>query len=114
MTSSLTDTSATMELRPPLWRELWNTTLSYLLWGYGALAFSLVAYGSYAAFKWLAKNPGPLVLVVLVLVPVLTALFSLSRIEALILFREHRFEFRLGAREGQQKPTRSSNTKLPS
>ena len=49
-----------MDFKMTYWRALWNTTLSYLVWGYGALAFSLVAYGSYAAFKWLAKNPGPL------------------------------------------------------
>jgi hypothetical protein len=36
---------------PTFWRGLWDTTLSYLKWGYGALAISFVAYGLYRIYQ---------------------------------------------------------------
>ena len=57
MTNSMTDSTATMEFRPPFWRELLNSTLSYLAWGYGALLLSFISYGAYVSYKWMARSP---------------------------------------------------------
>jgi hypothetical protein len=47
MTNSLTYPAAPIETKSPLDRGLLRTTLSYMKWGYGALLFSLLAYGVY-------------------------------------------------------------------
>jgi hypothetical protein len=36
---------------PPFWRELLDTTLSYMKWGYGALGFSIFSYLAYLILK---------------------------------------------------------------
>jgi hypothetical protein len=91
----------------------------------------LVAYGSYKAFKWLAKVLSShqsaevvlvafvvfalLVLVEWLLLPVSKSSDKLYRRKAAISLRlrEHRFELGLGARERQRSATEDSNTKLP-
>jgi hypothetical protein len=57
MTSSSMNPATAFNSQPNPIRELFNTILSYMAWGYGALLLSLVAYGSYSLFRWLAKNP---------------------------------------------------------
>jgi hypothetical protein len=62
----------------PLWRELLDSTLAYLAWGYGVLALSFVGFGFYEFFKWMkAKNPDYLLILLTIAVSLrLTKSFS--------------------------------------
>lgn len=44
---------------PPFWRDLLETTLSYMKWGYGALLLSFLVYGLNVARFWLLSTLTP-------------------------------------------------------
>jgi hypothetical protein len=68
--------SAALDSQKPFWRELLNTVLGYLAWGYWALLLSFVSYGAYILFNWMARSPHVFALA-------LAALFTLRMVIAI-------------------------------
>lgn len=56
MTSAAMRSATKSRIGLAFWGDLWSTTRSYLAWGYGALALSLVGFGIYALSMWISKH----------------------------------------------------------
>jgi len=112
MISSVTHSSATLDYKPSFWRELLDTTAGYMAWGYGALLFSLAAFGSYLSFKWIARNPDLLMLTLTVLVLAL-AVISRLRLDIRIRTGTHEIAIGWGTHEKAANSTNAPGTQAP-
>jgi hypothetical protein len=105
MIDSATHPPATLDLKLPLWRELLNTTLGYLAWGYGAVALSLVGYCLYASFAWMAKYTGS---VELALMSLVLALIVISRLQIAIRWGSREISIRWGEQREEMSPGKTN------